>query len=208
MINAKFKPTGLYAITDDSNHLEDKVENCLKAGISLLQYRNKSAHWAVKLQQAQRLLQLCQQYQTPLIINDDIQLAQYIHADGVHLGQEDMTYEKARQQLGQQKIIGVSCYDQLDYALTMQQKGADYIAFGRFFPSQTKPLAKAVTMDILESAQTKIHIPIVAIGGITPQNGHQLVQKGANLLAVVGGLFAHQNQFNQVQQYQTCFEDI
>jgi len=206
VINAKFQ-SGIYAITDNVLNLEQKVEQCLKAGISLLQYRNKIANLQQKEKQAKQLLKLCQQYKVPFIINDDVVLAKKIGANGVHLGKTDATYQMARQQLGKQAIIGISCYNQLELALEAQQQGADYIAFGRFFPSNTKPNACLAPLEILQQASQKITIPIVAIGGITPQNGQLLVQHGAQLLAVVGGLFANQNQINQVKLYQTCFEE-
>ncbi len=187
----KFPKKGLYAITQAEGKsiaaLISEVEAALKGGAKVIQYRDKQAIDAE--QSAALLLSLCHDYQAPLIINDDIQLAKTIGADGVHLGRDDGDILQARKQLGNQAIIGVSCYNDLAKALQMQKQGADYIAFGRFFPSTSKPLASAAELSTLINAKQSIDIPIVAIGGITVENGHQLIDAGADLLAVIGGIF-------------------
>ena len=206
----KFPRSGLYAITQTEGKPIAKilveVEAALKGGAAVIQYRDKSLQ--DKLYLGSRLLQLCRTYQRPLLINDDILLAQALGADGVHVGKHDDYIEKARHSLGPEAIIGISCYNDVGKALEMQAKGADYIAFGRFFPSNSKPLASPAEIETLHIAKQKLTKPIVAIGGILPENGTQLLAAGADLLAVIGGLFdnepesaarSYQQLFNQTQ---------
>lgn len=187
----KFPIKGLYAITQTEGKTSDVIidEVCLalKGGVSVVQYRDKSPDDTAYL--AKELLAHCQQYNVPLLINDDVELAVRIGADGVHLGKDDGDVLSARKRLGDQAIIGVSCYDSVDNALQAEKEGADYVAFGRFFPSTSKPLAAPAHLDTLRQAQNKIKVPIVAIGGILPSNGQQLLDAGADVLAVIGGLF-------------------
>ena len=203
----KFKPTGLYAITNESADLEQKTAKILKAGVCLLQYRHKMADFDFKIAQARHIQAQCQQYKTPFIINDDIDLAIEISADGVHLGKDDADLSQARQRLGDQAIIGISCYDQLELALEGEKNGADYIAFGRFFPSSTKPNAPQAPLLLLQQAQRQINIPIVAIGGINLDNAPQLIKQGAGLLAVIDSLFNTPDLTARTQQFRTLFEE-
>jgi thiamine-phosphate pyrophosphorylase len=196
--------TGLYAITDSGQRdLARQVELALKGGVHILQYRDKSPDQTRRLAQAKELLNLCRQHHAIFIINDDVELAAAVNADGVHLGRDDQNIESARTRLGKAAIIGVSCYNRLDLAKTAQDAGADYVAFGRFFPSSTKPEAIQAGIALLEQAKQALRIPIVAIGGITPENGGPLLQAGADMLAVIQGLFgqpdirATAEQFNQ-----------
>ena len=153
----------------------------------VIQYREKRPAVADSL--AEQLLSLCKKHSIPLIINDNIDLALRIGADGVHLGKEDCNIKLAREQLGDNAIIGISCYNHLELAIAAAKKGANYVAFGRFFPSNSKPLASPAEVQTLRKAQHKLQIPIVAIGGILPENGGQLLESGADLLAVIGGIF-------------------
>ena len=186
--------SALYAITDSrlmpGELLFSKAESALKAGIGCLQYREKTADPAEKQQRARRLLQLCQRYNTPLIINDDLQLALEIGADGVHLGQSDGSLSDARRLLGADKILGVTCHDSLDLAQQAQDAGADYLAFGRFFPSATKPDAPPAPLSRIAEAKARFQRPIVVIGGIGPDNAAQVLEQGADMIAVVNSLFA------------------
>lgn len=182
--------TGLYAITDSSQQrLAQQVELALEGGARILQYRDKSSDRSIQLLQAQELLALCRQHNAIFIINDDVELAKTIGADGVHLGRNDPDIASARARLGRDAIIGVSCYNQLSLAVAAQAAGADYVAFGRFFPSNTKPLAVPAEIALLTQAKSALRIPIVAIGGITPENSGPLLRAGADMLAVVHGLF-------------------
>lgn len=202
-----FPTSGLYAITQTDNKQGDQiiaeVAAALKGGASVIQYRDKNPIDQVYL--ASQLLQLCQQYHVPLLINDDAELAYQIGADGVHIGKDDGELNTARKILGAKAIIGQSCYDDLNLALQAEQNGADYVAFGRFFPSNSKPLALPAHMGTLQQAKIKIKLPIVAIGGILPENGASLLSAGANLLAVIGGVF-DKNPEQSSRQYTALFE--
>jgi len=200
---------GIYAITDASLMAErgllNLVEQALKAGIGLLQYRDKSNDGGKRRHEAVALLALCRRYNVPLLINDDLQLAAEIGADGVHLGKDDPPLDQARQLLGPGRIIGVSCYNRLDLARQAAAGGADYLAFGRFFPSSSKPLAVQACPELLTQARAEFDLPLVAIGGITPQNGAALVTAGANMLAVIHGIFGQPDIAAAVAEYQTLF---
>lgn len=189
-----FPRQGLYAITQTDNksipQILNEVEAALNAGIAVLQYRDKQPIDALLL--AQQLSQLCRRFAVPLIINDDIELALMVGADGVHLGQDDGNLHQARAILGPEAIIGVSCYNDINKARLMADQGANYVAFGRFYASGTKPLAAPAELITLKLAKQSIKVPIVAIGGILPENGQALIDAGANLLAVVGGIFDHE----------------
>ena len=183
---------GLYVITDRALMGADllaQAEQAIIGGARLLQYRDKDSNSAQRQQQAGALAQLCKQHGVIFIINDDPTLAANVGADGVHLGQTDSDIHSARQALGANKIIGVTCHASLKVALAAEKAGADYVAFGRFFPSQTKPDAPPAEIDILQQARRSLSIPIVAIGGITPENGSALIAAGADMLAVIHGIF-------------------
>ena len=202
----KFPTRGLYAITQPENKTVDQVlgqvEAALKGGAVVVQYRDKNPIDAVAL--AHQLLTLCHAYQAPLLINDSVELAIKVGADGVHLGKDDGDIANARKRLGPDAIIGVSCYNNLKKALAAIEHGADYVAFGRFFPSGSKPLASPADVSTLRQAKLQIKAPIVAIGGILPENGGQLLTAGADLLAVIGGIFDHDPQA-AANAYQTLF---
>lgn len=188
-----YELTGLYAITDqpqDRTQLIEQVGMALAGGARIVQYRDKSSDRARRLDEALALLKLCHQHQAPLIINDDIELACRVQADGIHLGQRDTALKDARNRLGEDCIIGISCYNDFSLAQQAVADGADYIAFGAFFPSGTKPTALAASRDLLYRAKQELEIPVVAIGGITPHNAAALLDAGADMLAVVQGLFA------------------
>jgi len=208
MKDARFH--GVYAITDPvlcGEHLIDKVLAAIQGGIRILQYRNKQASLADQFEEAKKLLSLCQQHDVLFIINDDLDLASEINADGVHLGQQDRTLLEARQQLGNEKIIGISCNNRFDYALAAQQEGADYIAFGRFFSSMTKPQAPQAEIGLLQRAENELQIPVVAIGGISPDNGRSLIEAGADMLAVIHGIFGQADVRLAAQRYAELFQD-
>lgn len=185
---------GVYGITDTGllpdERLYEAVEQALAGGISLLQYRDKRPDHLLRLRHARQLRQLCHRHGVPLIINDDLNLCREAGADGLHLGQSDGQLEPARLALGNQAIIGVTCHASLELARLAQSAGADYVAFGRFFPSRTKPQATPASIELLEQARTQITIPIVAIGGIDLNNAPALLAAGADLLAVINYLFA------------------
>ena len=200
---------GIYAITDCANTTEkellSKSEDILKTGVSLFQYRDKEAKQDDKEQRAKKLQLLCKRYNTPFIINDDVLLAKEIFADGVHLGKDDGDISSARKILGD-KIIGVSCYNDIHRAIMAENAGANYIAFGAFFPSVTKPDAKKADIELVKQAKTQLSIPIVAIGGITPENAKQLVDADINYLAVISGLYSASDTISATQSYNNLFK--
>lgn len=204
----KFPARGLYAITQSENKSGDTIINevaaAIKGGAVVVQYRDKNPVDAPFL--ARELVKVCHQYNVPLLINDDIELAALVSADGVHLGKEDGAIAQARKRLGKDAIIGVSCYDFAEQAIAAQTQGATYVAFGRFFRSNSKPLAAAAHIETLRQAKLALTIPIVAIGGILPENGGQLLAAGADLLAVIGGLFDDQPE-QSARAYQVLFSD-
>jgi thiamine-phosphate pyrophosphorylase len=200
---------GLYAIADtqyiDDAHLMPAVGEAIAGGARVIQYRDKSHDVSARLAQAKKIAALCRQHGVLLIINDDVTLAKETQADGVHLGREDVSPAKAREQLGPQAIIGVSCYNELARAEAAEKQGTNYIAFGRFFPSRTKPQAVPASLDLLRESKRKLHIPIVAIGGITPENGASLIAAGADALAVIEGVFGQADVRAAAERYARLF---
>lgn len=184
--------SGLYAVTpDDADtlRLAARAEAALAGGARLLQYRNKAATPASRLAQARALAALCRKFAVPLIINDHLELALAVDADGLHLGAQDGSLAAARQRLGAGKLLGASCYDRLELALEAVNRGADYVAFGSFFPSGVKPGAVHAPLELLREAKRSLPVPVVAIGGITPENAPRLIAAGADGVAVISALF-------------------
>lgn len=200
---------GLYAIADTgvlaSAQLLPAVEQALYGGARLIQYRDKSMDGERRRRETQALAALCRQFSVPLLVNDDVKLAADVQADGVHLGRDDPAIEQARARLGKSALIGVSCYNQLARALDAEKRGADYVAFGSFFPSPTKPHAVRATLDLLKEARARLRVPIVAIGGITPENGASLITAGADLLAVIDGVFGQSDIRAAAKRYARLF---
>ena len=185
-------PSGIYALTRetaDTAALLAQVEAALAGGVAAVQYRDKSSDIARRHEQVMELHALCRRHGAPLIVNDDLRLADLAGADGVHLGREDGSVREARIILGPGKLIGTSCYQSLDLALAAQAAGADYVAFGSFFPSLTKPQAGRADPALLHAAGQVIRLPMVAIGGITRDNAAALLEAGADSLAVLSALF-------------------
>ena len=200
---------GIYAITDCANTTEqellEKSEAILKTGISLFQYRNKTSNQQKKKELAQELQSLCHQYNTPFIVNDDVLLAKDISADGIHLGKDDDDISLAREVIGS-RIIGISCYNNINRAIAAEKAGANYIAFGAFFPSVTKPDAKKADIALVKLAKSQLTIPVVAIGGITPENGKQLIDVNIDYLAVISGLYSASDTISATQSYNDLFK--
>jgi thiamine-phosphate pyrophosphorylase len=199
---------GLYAIADTAQlepaRLLEAVAQAIAGGATIVQYRDKSPQPNTRREQAVKLAQLCKRHGVPLIVNDDVELA-YSVAAGVHLGREDPPLAQARRRLGSQAIVGISCYNQLERALSAAAQGADYVAFGSFYPSATKPAAQRASLELLREAKQRLRIPIVAIGGITPENGGALVCAGADALAVIQGLFAQVDVCAAARRYAALF---
>lgn len=191
--SAQINIKGLYAITPDeldTAALLYKVRLALLGGAGVLQYRNKLADATLRAEQAGALRRLTREFGVPLIVNDDAALARHVDADGVHLGGADGSVVEARALLGDAGIVGVSCYNRLPLAQEAVRQGADYVAFGAFFPSGVKPEAVVASLELLRQARQELQVPIVAIGGITAQNGAQLIEAGADALAVISAVFA------------------
>ena len=199
---------GLYAVTPDITDTDELlrcVRAALQGGARVLQYRNKSAAAALRLQQAQALRRLTREFNAKFIVNDDAQLAAQVDADGVHLGGEDGSVAAARAVLGAAKIIGVSCYNRASLAQEAVRQGADYVAFGAFFSSSVKPEAVQADVQLLQTARRELKVPVVAIGGITQQNGAALVEAGADALAVISALWNAPDIKASAQEFSNLF---
>ncbi len=196
--------SGLYAITPDSPNtdaLQANIHAALRGGVQMVQYRNKVANSDLRLQQASALLALCRAYNVPLIINDHLDLCAQIGADGVHLGGADGDLATARRLLGDDKIIGASCYNKIELAKKAQAEGASYVAFGACFSTSTKPNAVNAPLSLFATAKQKISIPLVAIGGITLENAALVKSAGADAIAVINALFGTEDITKTSQQF-------
>lgn len=185
-------PRGLYAITPDTTDtpgLLALVTAALEGGAVTVQYRNKNASAMMRRDQATVLAVLCKRHGVPLIVNDDVMLALETGADGAHLGADDGDLARARRMLGTRRILGASCYDRLDLAQQAVAAGADYVAFGSFFPSPTKPAARSAAPHLIRQAKTNLGVPVAAIGGIRQNNAVVLIEAGADWLCVLSALF-------------------
>ena len=200
--------TGLYLITPDDpdpSRLLARVQPLLPFA-SCLQLRNKAMPAATLREAGAMLREACRDTGVPFIVNDDAALAAELDADGVHLGEDDGDIASARTLLGDAAIIGVSCYDDLERARTLVAQGADYIAFGAFFPSPTKPHARRAGIDLLRDSAS-LGVPRVAIGGITPDNAGSLVAAGADLIAVISGVFDAPDPVAAARVYLSLFRN-
>ncbi|HRX71064.1 MAG: thiamine phosphate synthase [Candidatus Competibacteraceae bacterium] len=204
-----FACQGLYVVTDalliPDERLLIAVEQALLGGAQMVQYRDKSADIARRRAQAQALNVLCQRHDAPLIINDDVELAAEVGAAGVHIGQDDPQYATARARLGAKALIGVSCYNRLGLALAAEQAGANYVAFGAFFPSPTKLTEIRASLELLREARTALTVPVIAIGGIIPENALPLLEAGADALAVISGVFGQPDIQAAAARYAALF---
>ncbi|MCC4586234.1 thiamine phosphate synthase [Xanthomonas melonis] len=197
---------GVYLITPDEPNTQRLLLRTvpLLPSVTWLQYRNKQADAPLRLRQARALHEVCAAHGVPLIINDDAQLAAQVGAQGVHLGEDDGEVAAVRALLGEQAIIGVSCYDGIDRARIAAAAGASYVAFGAFFPTTTKQTTRRATPALLQQAAT-LGVPRVAIGGITPAHVPDLMAAGADLVAVVSGVYAAADPVAAVQAYRAGF---
>ncbi len=207
MTNRPSSINGLYAVTPnelDTKLLVAKVLAAIKGGATMIQYRNKAAGKQLLLRQSTALLAACRSYDVPLIINDHLDLCARIDADGLHLGATDPKPGPVRRLLGADKIIGVSCYNQLELAQQAEADGADYVAFGACFTSETKPNAVHAPLSLFEQAKQTLSVPVVGIGGITTENAEEVKNAGADAIAVISTLFdtedvkATSQQFNSI----------
>ena len=199
---------GLYAITPDERstaELARKVALALAGGASIVQYRSASADPILRREQGEALLALCRASRVPLIVNDDLELAEAIGADGLHLGREDGPIASARERLGSAKILGASCYDKLALAVAAREFGADYVAFGSAFASRSKPGAVRAPLALYREAKACLGCPVVAIGGITSYNAQALIDVGVDSVAVISDLFDAENIEHRAREFAAMF---
>ncbi|MCG6897537.1 MAG: thiamine phosphate synthase [Thiocapsa sp.] len=200
---------GLYVITpegtDRPDVLADQVGRAIAGGARIVQYREKGRSRQEQYDRANAVLQICRAAGVPLVINDDVTLAAELGAEGVHLGRDDGDPLAARDRLGTDAIVGVSCYDDLARARAAARRGASYVAFGSFFPSPTKPDAVRASRQLLAAASRCMEVPLVAIGGITPKNGPLLIAAGARMLAIISGVFAQPDVTAAARTYASLF---
>ncbi len=201
---------GLYAITDERltpyPTLLKQIEEVLKGGARIVQFRHKSALTPEAIESAKRIRTLCHRYDALFIVNDHLDLALRVDADGLHVGREDARDLPAmRDALGSGKILGVSCYGEIARAVAAERAGADYVAFGAFFPSATKPNAPLIDLSVLCEAKRVVALPLCAIGGITLHNAPALIQEGADMLSVIGALWRAHDPRLQARRFAALF---
>ena len=204
--------TRLYLITpptlDDLDGFAQSLESALSAGdVACLQIRLKDADDDTIRQAVARLQPICEAHEVALILNDNPELAAETGCDGVHIGQDDMPYKQAREIMGPDAIVGVTCHDSRHLAMAAAEQGADYVAFGAFFPTETKDPSAQANPDVIEVWADTTNVPCVAIGGITVDNAPVLIEAGADFLAVVGGVWNHtESPADAVKSFNTLFE--
>jgi len=202
---------GLYAVTDSHyiqpNMLSNAVQHAVIGGAVMVQYRDKGRNPGRRKREAAQLRDICHDHDALLIVNDDVRLAEEIGADGVHLGRDDLPVAAARKALGESAIIGASCYTSIGFARRARDEGADYVAFGSFFPSQTKGRAERAYSDVLTTARSEMELHIVAIGGIMPENGASLIAAGADMIAACSGVFNQRDPESAARHYANLFRN-
>lgn len=199
---------GLYLVTpnwDDTDRLLDVTEQALRAGAALIQYRHKDAAPTLRREQAGALLALCRRHDRPLIINDHVMLCADIDADGVHVGGLDAPVEAVRNAVGPDKIVGASCYGDLELARRAQGAGASYVAFGGFYPSLVKKYAVTTSPDIVRDAKASLCVPVVVIGGMTAANARPLVSHGADMVAAISSVVQAPDPFAAAREFVGLF---
>ena len=199
---------GLYLVTpdwDDTDKLLAATEQGLLGGASLLQYRHKTASDDLQQEQAKALLALCRRYRVPFIINDHLALCEMIDADGLHVGGTDASVAAVRTLLGKDKIIGASCYGDLELARQSAAAGASYVAFGGFYPSRVKKYAVTTQPDILTRARAELSLPFCVIGGMTVTNAKLLVALGADMVAAISSVYTADDQRTAAQEFSNLF---
>jgi thiamine-phosphate pyrophosphorylase len=199
---------GLYLVTpdwDDTDRLIAVSEQAIRGGASLLQYRHKTASDTLRHEQATALLKLCRQLNVPLVINDHLQLCEALDADGIHVGGTDASVASMRARLGSSKIVGASCYGDLQLARDAQASGASYVAFGGFYPSRVKKYAVTTTPSIITLALNELNLPICVIGGMTPENSQVLVEHGAHMVAAISSVYSADDPYLAATHFSQMF---
>ena len=199
---------GLYLVTpdwDDTGHLLAVTKAALEGGVALLQYRHKTAEPALRREQATALLALCRQFDCPFIINDHVELALDIGADGVHVGGTDAAVSAVRAQIGADRILGASCYGDLELAKAAHAAGASYVAYGGFYPSKVKKYPVTTAIEILMQSRNAVPLPSVVIGGMTPENAVPLVAAGADMVAAISSVYLAKDAKRAAQAFAALF---
>lgn len=199
---------GLYLVTpdwDDTAALLARTEEALSAGVALLQYRHKHASDTLRREQAAQLLALCRRFNTPLIINDHVDLCLELGADGVHVGGRDASVAEVRRRVGDGLIVGASCYGDRGLAGTAAAAGASYLAYGGFYPSRVKQYAVTTEAGIVDWSKASYALPVVVIGGMTPENAAPLVARGADLVAAISSVYGAPAVAPAVEQFNALF---
>ena len=199
---------GLYLVTpnwNDTERLLAATEAALRGGAALVQYRHKDADAVLRIEQATALLALCRRHGTPLVINDHLDLCMHLDADGVHVGGTDIAVDHARRLLGADKIVGASCYGELALARAAQAAGASYAAFGGFYPSTVKKYTFVTAPALLTEARAELALPLVVIGGMTPQNAAPLVARGADMVAAITSVYAEADPESAARRFSMLF---
>jgi len=199
---------GLYLVTpdwDDTARLLDRTEQALQAGAAMLQYRHKTASETLRHEQASQLQRLCCKYDIPFIINDHLPLCRALDADGIHLGGTDASVAEARAVLGPGKIVGASCYGELQRARDAAAAQASYIAFGGFYPSRVKKYEVSTPPAIIAQARAALTTPVVVIGGMTPANAQPLVAQGAHMVAAISSIYNAGDLGKSVRAFRALF---
>ncbi len=199
---------GLYLVTpdwDDTDRLVNITAQALNAGTALVQYRHKTASETLRKEQASALLALCRRHGVPFIINDHLSLCQQIDADGLHVGGMDSPVAKVRADIGADKIVGASCYGDLQLARDAAAAGASYIAFGGFYPSRVKTYDVTTPRDMVSRAKRELSLPVCVIGGMTPDNSRPLVEEGADLVAAISSVYQSEFPFEAAAAFARLF---
>lgn len=199
---------GLYLVTpdwDDTEKLVAASEQAIAGGASVLQYRHKTATHEVRMEQAAALLALCRRLNVPLIINDHTALCEQLDADGIHVGGTDASVAQVRAILGEDKIVGASCYGDLQLARDAAAAGASYVAFGGFYPSRVKKYEVTTPPDIITRALSEIDLPLCVIGGMTPNNARPLIELGAHSVAAISSVYAAANHRAAAEEFAALF---
>jgi len=199
---------GLYLVTpdwDDTERLVTISEQGIRGGASLLQYRHKTADAALRHEQATALLKLCRRLNVPLVINDHLDVCVAIDADGIHVGGTDASVASMRAQLGPSKIVGASCYGDLQLARQAQASGASYLAFGGFYPSRVKKYAVTTSPDIITTALAEFTVPLCVIGGMTPMNSRALIDRGAHMVAAISSAYSAEDPQLAASEFASMF---